>query len=108
VATRPEVSKAPASTSLKQTVSNAGTETYSVQSILPPKDTASRTTAPKPEPIVIEDDDTTIPVKIGAPCKRKGCFTVFVSNEVNRTGEGEGTVCMYHPMPVSGADSPGV
>ncbi|KAJ7074273.1 HSP20-like chaperone [Mycena amicta] len=30
---------------------------------------------------------------------RKGCGVPFVSNEVNRLGDGEGTICTYHPMP---------
>ncbi|KAG7086643.1 hypothetical protein E1B28_002584 [Marasmius oreades] len=53
-----------------------------------------------PHPIQIEEeDDLDVPVQEGTPCKRKGCKTTFVSNEVNRKGEGEGTKCVYHPMP---------
>ena len=105
VPTQPAATKVPPSISLKQVASNAGRETYSIQNTLPPKDTASHAARPKPAPLVIEDDDPAIPVEVGITCKRKGCFTIFVSDEENRTGEGEGTICMYHPMPVSGVNS---
>jgi len=99
VPTQPTLPKAPADTLLKQMPSDDGKEVYSIGSTLPPRSTASPAPSPQPEPIIIEGDDLTIPVYAGTPCKRQGCFTVFVSDQVNRTGEGEGTVCTYHPMP---------
>ena len=54
---------------------------------------------PKPVvPIVVEEeDDHTIDVIPGTQCKRNGCRVEFVSKEENRVGDGEGTVCTYHP-----------
>ncbi|KAJ6608592.1 HSP20-like chaperone [Mycena sp. CBHHK59/15] len=49
--------------------------------------------------IVEEEDDLNIPVSAGTPCKHKGCGIAFVSDEVNRKGDGEGTICTYHPSP---------
>lgn len=54
---------------------------------------------PAPAP-TLELDDLNTSVEVGAPCRRKGCSTAFVSDEVNRQGDGEGTVCHYHPLPV--------
>lgn len=54
-----------------------------------------------PAPVVEEEDDPTIPVKVGTTCRRKGCGVAFESDDVNRIGDGEGTVCTYHPAPVS-------
>jgi hypothetical protein len=58
--------------------------------------------APAPAPPVIEeDDDPSMPVKAGTTCRRKGCDVVYESDEVNRIGDGAGTVCTYHSAPVS-------
>ncbi|KAH9484143.1 Cysteine and histidine-rich domain-containing protein [Psilocybe cubensis] len=54
--------------------------------------------APPPVP-VLEVDDLNQAVPVGTPCKRKGCHTIFVSDEQNRQGDGEGTICRYHPLP---------
>ncbi|KAF9262169.1 chord-domain-containing protein [Marasmius fiardii PR-910] len=56
-------------------------------------------TALPPAVHIEEEDDLDASVQAGTPCKRKGCKTTFVSDEVNRKGEGEGTKCVYHPMP---------
>jgi hypothetical protein len=54
-----------------------------------------------PPPVVEEEeDDLTISVARGTICKNKGCGVAFVSDEVNRLGDGEGTICSYHPKPV--------
>ena len=50
---------------------------------------------------VLEQDDLSTPVPVGTVCRRKGCGVAFISEEVNRQGDGEGTVCQYHPLPVS-------
>lgn len=47
-----------------------------------------------------DEDDLSVPVASGKTCKRKACGVTFVSDEVNRIGDGEGTVCVYHPLPV--------
>lgn len=41
-----------------------------------------------------------MPVPLGSVCRHKGCETKFVSDEENRLGHGEGTVCKYHSAPV--------
>ncbi|KAF7778832.1 hypothetical protein Agabi119p4_3177 [Agaricus bisporus var. burnettii] len=48
---------------------------------------------------VIEEDDPTVPISPGTPCKRKGCGVPFVSDEESRQGDGPGTICVYHPAP---------
>lgn len=56
-----------------------------------------------PPPVVEEEEeeeDLTISVAQGTICKRKGCGVAFVSDEVNRLGDGEGTVCSHHPKQV--------
>ena len=60
--------------------------------------TDRRPAAPAP---VLEEDDLSTPVPVGTVCRRKGCGVAFISDEVNRQGDGEGTVCQYHPLPVS-------
>lgn len=49
--------------------------------------------------LVEEEDDHSKSVSLGTVCRRKGCGTKFVSDEVNRLGDGEGTVCKYHSAP---------
>lgn len=73
-----------------------GKETYgttSQRSITP-------ASAPVAAPIVEEEDDLTIQVSVGTPCRRKGCGTTFVSDEINRIGDEDGAICIYHPAPV--------
>jgi hypothetical protein len=84
------------------TGSSGGKEVYSTRTVAstalqenPPPVTSTPVAPP-----VEEADDLDIPVKTGTACKRKGCGTVFVSDEVNRKGDGPGTVCTYHPSPV--------
>ncbi|KAL0578137.1 hypothetical protein V5O48_003842 [Marasmius crinis-equi] len=52
-----------------------------------------------PPPLIEEEDDPDVAVEPGTPCKRKGCNTTFVSDEVSRKGDGDGSRCIYHPMP---------
>lgn len=53
---------------------------------------------PPPAPaVIIEEDDTSVAVKPGTPCRRNGCKVLFVSDEVNRQGDGQDAVCTYHP-----------
>ncbi|KAF7295337.1 Translation initiation factor IF-2 [Mycena indigotica] len=76
-----------------------GQEVYS--SVSKPKPAPSPSPAPAPAPVVVieEEDDLEASVSVGTTCRRKGCGVAFVSNEVNRLGDGEGTVCTHHPMP---------
>jgi hypothetical protein len=77
------------------TSSVGGTESYSTPNICKPA------APPPPAPIILEEDDISTPVAVGTTCKRNGCQTTFISDEANRLGDGEGTVCVYHPAPVS-------
>lgn len=47
-----------------------------------------------------EEDDLGVAVASGTQCRRKGCSVAFASDAENRIGNGEGTVCTYHPAPV--------
>ncbi|KAF9458673.1 HSP20-like chaperone [Collybia nuda] len=51
------------------------------------------------QPAVDEDDDMSVNIDPGTKCRRVGCNIVFVNNETNRLGDGEGTVCSYHSAP---------
>lgn len=55
--------------------------------------------APTPAPLILDEDDLSAPVNPGTQCLRNGCTVEFVSDEVNRIGDGDGTTCLYHPMP---------
>jgi len=55
---------------------------------------------PTPAAPILEMDDVNASVEVGALCRRNGCNAAFVSDEVNRQGDGEGTKCHYHPLPV--------
>lgn len=52
---------------------------------------------PVPIPVTEEDDDLSVSIKLGEICRRNGCKTPYVSDEFNRHGSGEGTICTYHP-----------
>ncbi|KAG6832678.1 hypothetical protein H0H92_012250 [Tricholoma furcatifolium] len=84
-----EAPKAPPTTSFTVSQSSTGKETFSSgnQSLppsLPPQPAI-------PTPIVIEEDDLTVVVAPGTACRRTGCKTTFISDVVNRQGDGEGT-----------------
>jgi hypothetical protein len=95
----------PASTAnLKMTGSGAGKESYTSTSAASGtliQDAAIAMVPVQPEPVVEEEDDPSVPVTAGTVCRRKGCGLKFDSDEANRIGDGEGTVCTYHPAPVS-------
>jgi hypothetical protein len=61
-----------------------------------PSGSVNRPTTPAP---VLEEDDLTSQVPAGTICRRKGCGVIFISDEVNRQGDGEGAICHYHPLP---------
>jgi len=46
---------------------------------------------------VEEEDDLEAIVPNGTPCQRAGCKVTFVSDEENRSGDGLGAKCVYHP-----------
>jgi hypothetical protein len=50
--------------------------------------------------VVEEEEDLNVLVSAGTTCKHNGCNVLFVGDEVNRIGDGEGTICIYHPSPV--------
>ncbi|KJA18561.1 hypothetical protein HYPSUDRAFT_144805 [Hypholoma sublateritium FD-334 SS-4] len=79
-----------------------GKEFFQVGNQPPPPRAAAAAPAEAPQtpaPVMLEEDDLNTTVSPGTVCRRKGCGTIFVSNEVNRQGDGEGTVCHYHPLP---------
>ncbi|KAF8590425.1 chord-domain-containing protein [Ramaria rubella] len=49
--------------------------------------------------ILEEEDDVSIPVTEGTPCRRRGCNAKFVSDEKSRLDDGGDSVCTYHPAP---------
>ncbi|PFH50082.1 hypothetical protein AMATHDRAFT_146021 [Amanita thiersii Skay4041] len=100
-APQPEVQKAQATSSRLTTVeSRSGTEVYTTVGADQAAQAPPRVAPPtQPIPVVEEEDDLSVPVAPGTVCKRKGCGVAFVSDEANRLGNGEGTVCVYHPKP---------
>lgn len=64
----------------------------------PPNAVLDASLAATPPPVVEDEDDLGVSVTPGTTCKRKGCGVSFVSDEVNRIGDGEGTTCVYHPL----------
>lgn len=83
--------------------SEDGKEVYSsgasIANLPPQINQATSVPAPAP-PLIEEEDDLDIPVPAGTACRRKGCGVTFESDEANRRGDGEGTVCTYHSHPV--------
>lgn len=55
--------------------------------------------AAEPVPLQEEEEDLTATVPVGTKCRHNGCQACFESDNTNRTGDGPGTVCTYHPMP---------
>lgn len=108
-APRVEAPKPSSSANLTMTTDSDGQEVYSSGPSTAPKPKQpihnqpleAVATAPVRAPVVEEEDDLNTPVSVGTACKHKGCSVSFVSDEVNRIGDGEGTVCTYHPSPVS-------
>ncbi|KAG6891333.1 hypothetical protein C0992_008787 [Termitomyces sp. T32_za158] len=77
--------------------SGSGKETYSSGS-----PSVSVSVPPQPSivtPVEIEEDDISVVISPGTACRRNGCRVTFVSDSVNRQGDGEGSVCTYHPAP---------
>lgn len=76
-----------------------GAEVYSTSTpkLAPPKPSIP---PPVEAPVVEDEDDLDVPVSPGAVCTRRSCGTAFVSDEVNRIGDGDETVCTYHPAVV--------
>ncbi|KAJ6488586.1 HSP20-like chaperone [Mycena vitilis] len=98
-APRVDAPKPSSSANITMTAEADGQEVYSTTSSVQTKPIETVATPVARAPIVEEEDDLNTPVDVGTPCKHKGCSVSFVSDEVNRIGEGEGTVCTYHPSP---------
>ncbi|OBZ75425.1 Cysteine and histidine-rich domain-containing protein 1 [Grifola frondosa] len=83
------------------TGSEAGKETYSSAPSGSRTPLTLAVTAPIDVAPVVEEeeDDLSVTVSIGEKCRHSGCKTTFESDEVNRQGDGEGTICWYHPKP---------
>jgi CHORD len=91
--------------SLTMTESADGKEVYTSSSARsrsqqPAKISATPVAPPVPTKKVEEADDLKAIVPEGTPCQRAGCKVTFVSDEENRTGDGPGTKCVYHPEAV--------
>lgn len=99
----PQVPKPAATEIFTMMESKEGKEVYSTVRTL-----QSRTSAPLATTLPVEsvspsqpeEDDLSVTVAPGTQCTRKGCSVVFASDADNRIGNGEGTVCTYHPAPV--------
>ncbi|KAF8184879.1 chord-domain-containing protein [Mycena galopus ATCC 62051] len=105
-APRVEAPKPPPSTNLTMTAGESdGQEVYSsggsASNATPPQNQPIKAVAVPPRPTLVqeEEDDLSISVSVGTPCKHTSCGVAFVSDEVNRIGDGESTVCTYHPQP---------
>lgn len=96
----------PAATSriLTVTESKEGKEVFQVsgaRTLQPQASALARTPVESVPPSFLEEeDDPNVAVAPGTECRRKGCTVNFVSDADNRVGNGEGTVCTYHPAPV--------
>lgn len=102
---KPVPKNVPAPVQLKSTRTTEGKEIFTTGSsttaslVQPPQFTKPQASSPAPAPE--EEDDLSVEVKPGTRCKRKGCKAEFISDEESRLGEGESTVCTYHPSNVS-------
>ncbi|KIY43625.1 CS-domain-containing protein [Fistulina hepatica ATCC 64428] len=73
---------------------------FTAPSAVPPAQSiGSQPMKQAPPPVIEEEDDLDVAVEVGKLCRHKGCGIAFVSDEVNRIGDGAGTVCIYHSMP---------
>jgi hypothetical protein len=97
----PNVAPPPASSIKSADTSSTGQETFGgpsrpvgipVGALLTPR-------SGTPKPVEEDEDDVDVPVEVGTKCKRNGCNKTFVSQEESRTGDGEESVCVYHPSP---------
>lgn len=99
----PQVPKpaATASEILTMTESKEGKEVYTTARTLPSHTSTPLATALLVESILPsqleEEDDLSVAVSPGTECRRKGCIVTFLSDAENRIGDGEGTVCTFHP-----------
>lgn len=89
---------------LKVTELKEGKEIYSTARTLQPQTSARLVTTVSAETVFPshpeEEDDLSVEVTPGMECRHKGCRVIFMSDAENRIGNGEGTVCTYHPAPV--------
>ncbi|KAF9052681.1 chord-domain-containing protein [Panaeolus papilionaceus] len=80
------------------TVDESGKETFGIETVAQVADKVDK--APiQPTAPILEVDDLNQPVKVGTECRRAGCSVKFVDDQTNRQGDGEGTVCRFHPLP---------
>ncbi|KAG5645922.1 hypothetical protein DXG03_005069 [Asterophora parasitica] len=97
-APKAELPKPTPATSFSVEDSGSGQEVYSTvtkQSISVPSAAPALALAS----VVEEEDDLKVSVAPGTTCRRTGCKLAFISDAANRQGDGEGTVCTYHPSP---------
>lgn len=97
---KPEARKPTPQANLSVTRNKTGQETYTTSTPPTTIPLATPTPATPPPPEEEEEEDLSVEVPVGTTCRHKGCGKNFVSNEVSRLGEGEDTICVYHPKPV--------
>ncbi|KAJ7632173.1 HSP20-like chaperone [Roridomyces roridus] len=96
----PQVEAPKPATSENITMTESGDKEIYTSSPAPAPRIQEAVVTPAARPTVVEEeDDLNISVAVGTTCKHKGCGVSFVSDQVNRIGDGEGTVCTYHPSP---------
>lgn len=98
------VSAASSSTvaAVRVNVAEDGTETFSTASANPtivPQTALVSNTSQAPSAPIEEEDDPSIEVSVGTPCRRRGCSAKFISQEESRLGDKENSLCVYHPSP---------
>lgn len=89
---------------LTMTEVKEGKEVYSTGPTLQSQTSAPLAAAPPTQFVLFsppeEEDDLSVTIAPGTQCRRKGCSAAFASDAENRIGNGEDTVCTYHPAPV--------
>ncbi|KAG5220075.1 chord-domain-containing protein [Salix suchowensis] len=83
-----EAVKSTPNTSLHMTETLDGKEVYGSSK---QARTASQDATIAPTPVIQEEDDPSVPVSPGTPCRRRGCGVAFVSDALNRSEDGEGS-----------------
>ncbi|KAH7929796.1 chord-domain-containing protein [Leucogyrophana mollusca] len=99
--TLPPEPKSTPNVELTMIESSEGKEVYSskvAKAAIPSSSAIVASPAEKP-PVVEDEDELSVAVAPGTICRRKGCGVVFVGDDVNRLGDGDGTICTYHPAP---------
>ncbi|KAG2149376.1 chord-domain-containing protein, partial [Suillus clintonianus] len=93
----PAAKTSSADTNLTMKETKDGVEVYSTGAPKVASPKPSESIPPVVTPVVEDEDDLSVPITSGTICKRSGCGAAFVSDEMNRIGDGDKTICTYHP-----------